>query len=78
MTRKQSKRKRMARVYWMRVEIEPDYSWPDELMVDAEDDVRRITHVIAASHMTQDTLMANIEQALHAEVTECSAGEHES
>ena len=70
MTRKQSKRKRDPRIYWMRVEIEPDYSWPDELMIDATDDVRRITHIIAAQHMTQDTLMANIEQALQAEVTE--------
>lgn len=63
-------KKKNPRVYWMRVEIEPDYHWPEELMVDADDMVADMTHVIRAQHVTHDTMMSLIECAIRSEVTE--------
>ena len=73
-TKPKTKKAKPPRVYWLRVEIDPDYEWDDELMEDVAAEARCYIHVERAEFVTNDTLLALIEGALQSAVAEEAAG----
>ena len=69
MKQKAEKRK-PPRVYWIRVEVDPEIPRPDQYLANYTDDIRAGIHTQKANQMTNEALLAMIEVAIASEVTE--------
>ena len=59
-----------TKTYWIRMEVDAEIYRPDEYIAGQTDFIRGGIHTVSADCMSESTLLALIEDAIHAEVAE--------